>query len=81
MKTQVTKLIKTDAGIITNYQSDSLKLSFNKYNRDLIEVLADNLNRLGYMVALTLSDFRTSYLLTDPPLQILKESINKVNNQ
>ena len=74
------KLIKTDVGIITNYQKNSLKLSFNKYDRDLIETIADNLNRLGFMVALTLSDFRESYLLTDAPLKTLKENINKVNN-
>ena len=77
---QFTKLMKTDAGIITNYQSDSLKLSFKKHDRLLIEVLADNLSKLGFMVALTLSDFRESYLLTDAPLKTLKANINKVNN-
>ena len=73
-------LIKTDAGFITDYQTDSLKLSFKKHDRNLIETVADNLNRLGYMVALTLSDFRESYLLTDAPLNTLINQVNKVNN-
>ena len=73
-----TKLILTDAGIVTKYQEDSLKLCFEKYNRDLIEILADNLNRLGFMVGLTHSDFRESYLITDAPLKKLTELIKEI---